>query len=98
MYNETMEIFYKNIFDKAKLIEEAKNKNDLKNYAILVHGIKSDLKYLGFNDIANIFYEHEIASKENNLEYVNNNYNQIVNEINKISNISQEYLEKNKII
>ena len=37
-------------------------------YKILVHSIKSDAKYLGFKDLAEKSYEHEMKSKENDIE------------------------------
>ena len=41
------------------------------DYAILVHALKSDSKYLGFTSLAEIAYEHELASKANNVDEVN---------------------------
>ena len=62
------------------------------NYAILVHAMKSDSKYLGFMDLADIAYKHEMASKENNVSFVNENYEQLKREALKIYNITKEYI------
>lgn len=49
MYNETMDDFLEEINEKLPKLVEYKNNNDMPNYAIIVHSIKSDSKYLGFN-------------------------------------------------
>ena len=41
------------------------------NYAILVHSLKSDSKYLGFTTLAELSYNHEMASKAGDAEFVN---------------------------
>ena len=92
MYDMTIAEFYKEFPDKIKKIEEFKNANDMPNYAILVHAMKSDSKYLGFMDLADIAYKHEMASKENNISFVNENYEQLKREALKIYNITKEYI------
>ncbi len=94
MYNETMEDFLSEINDKYPKLIEYKNLNDMENYSILVHSIKSDSKYLGFTDLAQIAYDHELKSKENDTSYVNSNFNLLQDEINRIINIIKEYLGK----
>ena len=37
----------------------------MSDYAIEVHSLKSDCKYLGFMKLADISYQHELKSKEN---------------------------------
>ena len=94
MYNETMEDFLSEINDKYPKLIEYKNLNDMENYSILVHSIKSDSKYLGFTDLAQIAYDHELKSKENDTSYVNSNFNFLQDEINRIINIIKKYLGK----
>ena len=48
MYNETMGDFLEEINEKLPKLIEYKNNNDMPNYAIIVHSIKSDSKYFGF--------------------------------------------------
>ena len=75
-------------------IEEYKNNNDMSNYAILVHAMKSDSKYLGFTELAQISFEHEIKSKENDIQYINNNYDTLMAEANRIIEVVKKYLSK----
>ena len=94
MYNETMEDFLSEINEKYPSALSYKNQGDMPNYAILVHSIKSDSKYLGFTKLAELAYAHELKSKENDIEFVNANFNELEVEINRIINIVKQYLGK----
>ena len=69
-YNDTLKDFISEIDEKLAKIKEYKEAGDMANYAILVHSLKSDSKYLGFTSLAEIAYNHEMASKENNSIFV----------------------------
>lgn len=93
-YNETVEDFLTESESRIPKIEEYKNIGDMPNYAILVHAMKSDSKYLGFTKLAELSYNHEMASKANDVDYVNNNYAELMEEANRIINLLKEYLGK----
>lgn len=92
IYNETLEEFYNNINDRINKLNEYKN--DMANYAIEAHALKSDSKYLGFTKLAEIAYSHELKSKENDINYVKNNYEELMKELNRILEIVKKYLNK----
>ena len=92
-YNETLQDFLNEIDEKLANIEKYKNAQDMENYAILVHSLKSDSKYLGFTNLADLAYNHEMASKEKNVDYVNANYNFLINEANRILAVVKEYMK-----
>lgn len=92
MYNETMGDFLEEINEKLPKLVEYKNNNDMPNYAIIVHSIKSDSKYLGFTKLAELAYNHEMKSKASDTSYVNANYDELQNEIDRIIKIIKEYL------
>ncbi len=48
MYNMTISDFISGVEDKWNKIVEYKNSNNMADYAIVVHSLKSDCKYLGF--------------------------------------------------
>ena len=54
------------------------------NYAIEVHALKSDAKYLGFTKLAEIAYDQELRSKENNQQYIISNYAQLKEEVSRV--------------
>ena len=68
-------------------------KQDMENYAILVHAMKSDSKYLGFKKLAELAYEHELASKANNVDEVNDKFENLKKEAERITHLAKEYLK-----
>ncbi len=94
LYNETMEDFLTEINEKYPNAKAYKEAGDMPNYAILVHSIKSDSKYLGFTHLADLAYAHELKSKENDIDYVNNNFDELESEIIRIIDVVKKYLGK----
>lgn len=94
MYNETMDIFFDGLKERITKIQNFKNASDMPNYAIEVHAFKNDCKYLGILDLANIAYQHELKSKENDNNYVNDNFNLLMKKIIDVEKIVKEYLGK----
>lgn len=94
MYNDTLKDFYDNLSTRIEKITSLKVNNDITNYAIEVHALKSDSKYLGFTKLAGVALEHELKSKENDINYVNDNFQTLVAEVDKLSEIISKYIEK----
>ena len=94
MYNSMLSDWYKGINDKWNKIISYKNNSDMTNYAIEVHSLKSDSKYFGFTKLAELSYNHELKSKDNDIEYVNNNFSELELEYKRILNIVGNYLSK----
>ncbi|HIS18506.1 MAG TPA: response regulator [Candidatus Coprovivens excrementavium] len=97
-YNDTIKEFQSGLDEKLSQITKYYNDGDMPNYAIYVHSLKSDCKYFGFTTLANLAYEHEMKSKNNDFEYVKNNYARLMEEAKKVKNIVNEYLEDNTTI
>lgn len=92
MYNETASDFLNSVSKKLADIKKYKEASDMPNYAILVHSLKSDSKYLGFTKLAEIAYNHEMKSKANDITYVYNNYDELMREAHRIVNVVKEYM------
>lgn len=93
IYNETMRDYLEGIDEKKSLLAKYKELNDWANYAIYAHSIKSDARYLGFEEIAAICLEHEMAGKENNSSFILSDYDRIVSAADKMTDVVSEYLE-----
>lgn len=91
-YDETLEAFLEENKTRIPNIEKYKNDQNMEDYAILVHALKSDSKYLGFTSLADIAYEHELASKANNVDEVEKKYDKLIKEVNKYTEITNKYL------
>lgn len=95
IYNETLEDFLNTGVQKIEELKHYKEVSDLTNYSIEVHSLKSDARYLGFTHLAELAYNHEMKSKERDMMYVYNNFNELMVEADRVINIVKTYLGKN---
>ena len=94
MYDQTLETFINDIGERLKRIKTAKESSDMANYAIEVHSLKSDAKYFGFEKLADICYQQEIESKNNNMFYITDHYNELIAEVERMMRVVYGYLGK----
>lgn len=94
-YNQTLKGFNSSIEHKINEIKKCLEVEDMPNYAIFVHALKSDCKYFGFMKLANIAFEHEMAGKDNNISFAKEHFNELVVETEKVKSIVNEYLGEN---
>ena len=92
MYNATMSDFLSEVETKWADLVKYKEENNMPEYAVLVHSLKSDCKYLGFMDLADIAYQHELKSKENDTAFVNEHFAELEEKYNKVLEIAKEYV------
>ena len=92
IYNETFKDFLDGIDEKLTNLQKYKDLNDMPNYAIYAHSIKSDARYLGFTDVAKIALDHEMAGKGNDEHFVEKDYQNLVDATNKMIGIVKNYL------
>ena len=91
MYNMTLHDYLEEIDGKVEQLKKYLDVHDMPNYAILVHSIKSDAKYLGFMTYADICYQHELKSKENDYSYCVEHFSELKNELQKYLDVVREY-------
>ena len=81
---------YENNIGKIKTAKEA---GDMANYAVETHGLKSNARYMGFEELGDMSYSHEMAGKENNVDFVNTNYDALINEADRVYGVLKNYME-----
>lgn len=91
-YNETLVVFLNEVESKLNKITNYKAIADMANYAILVHSLKSDAMYFGFDKLYALSYKHEMESKQNNIYFVSDNFEVLNNEAKRIINVVKVYL------
>ena len=91
-YDETIESFIEEQKTRLDKLKEYLNNLDMENYAILVHAMKSDSKYLGFKKLAELSLEHEMASKANNVDLVKSKFDELMEEANRITALAIKYI------
>ena len=92
MYEETLGDFLTESEDRLPKILEYKNNSDMENYAILVHAMKGDSKYLGFTKLADLSYEHQLKSQDGDINYINEHYDELIIEANRVISVVSNYL------
>ena len=96
-YDDTLVTFLNDAENKLKQIADYKEKADMANYAILVHSLKSDAKYFGFDKLAELAYDHEMKSKANDFYYVSDHFDELMTEAKRIVNLVRRYLGKEPV-
>lgn len=91
-YNDTLKDFLSDVEGKISQITKYKETGDMANYSILVHSLKSDAKYFGFDTLAELALQHELESKENHLYYVTEHYDELMQEVKRILKLVREYM------
>ena len=91
IYDEMIMDYMESLPNDYNMLVNYKNNNDMPNYAIQVHAMKSNARSFGFMKLGEIAYEHEMKSKENDVNYVNENFGTLTNAVNEVMAILEEY-------
>ena len=83
-YDETLNEFLDGVDDKVEELKKYKEASDVHNYAILAHSLKSDARYLGFTRLAELALNHEMAGKNNDVNFIFNNFDILIDEVKRI--------------
>lgn len=92
MYDATLRDFLQLVDAKLANLKRYRETADLQNYANEVHSLKSDSSYLGFTTLADLAYQFELKAKANDIMYIYNNYQTLLNEAKRIIKVSKQYL------
>lgn len=90
-YNEILLEFCDSFPVEVNKFNKFKLDNDMVNYEIIVHALKSNCRTLGFMSTGEMFYQHELASKQGNSTWVNEHYNELITEVNRVYKILMTY-------
>lgn len=90
-YNELLLEFCDTFAQEVNKFNNFKINGDMVNYEIIVHALKSNFRTLGFISTGEMFYQHELASKQNDINYVNQHYDELIKEVNRVYGILTNY-------
>lgn len=93
-YDEFLDKFLIELDTRMPNIQKFKKALDLPNYVILVHAMKSDSKYLGFTKLVELSLLHETAGKNLDISYINEHFDEFINETYRITTVIKQYLGK----
>ena len=77
IYLDLIEMFLKE-HEKQEVMQELIVQRNMKEYAVLVHGLKGNARTVGADKLADMAYEHEMKSKAENAEYVTDHWEELV--------------------
>ncbi len=77
---------------KVRLIKEAYDTKNLKNYAIEVHSLKSVTATIGADNLSEMAKEHELEAKAGNEQYVMVNASELLEEYEQLINNIKDYI------
>ena len=70
--------FYETAPERIQMIQDYYDNQDIKNYTIQVHALKSSARIIGAADLSQKAFELEMAGKEENLDVISANTNQVL--------------------
>lgn len=92
-YNDTAKDYVSGLESRMNKMRELKDQKDMANYAVEVHSLKSDSKYLGCKELADIAFEEEVKSKSGDAEFITSDFARLEQEVKRVREILQKYLE-----
>lgn len=95
IYKDMLKDWFINSENKISKIKEYKERGDMSNYSVEVHSLKSDSKYLGFTKLAELSLSHELKSKENDTIYIDNHFDELIGECNRVKKVLSNYFQFN---
>ena len=94
LYLNIVEMF---VLDKEKLdqLKQFKADQNAHDYGIKVHALKGDARTLGADSLADVAYEHEKQSKAGNLAYVDEHWDELVEQWDRARAGFEEFCREN---
>ena len=91
MYEMTLEEFYNELQNKLSELKSYKEAGNMDDYAILAHALKTEARYVGCNELGDMAYEHELAGKASNQALVDEKFEELSNEVNRVYDVLKRY-------
>lgn len=92
MYDSTLSAFVNEVDLKLANLKRFRETSNMPSYADALSDFRSNVSYLGFSNLADLAYQFELKAKANDLMYIYDNYQSLLNEANRIINVCKKYL------
>lgn len=92
-YEQLIEIFLQE-YEGKRQKAEAECQTPGEKYTVLVHGLKNSARYLGADELADMAFEHEKASKAGDVSYIKENNDTLLKTWEKIVLVFQTLMAK----
>lgn len=94
LLDKALNNFLTTIDDRMKKLKLARSKGDMKEYYINIHLVNNSALRLGLKKLSDITSIHEKESKRNNLSYIYENYNNLVDAVKEIKEAITDYFKE----
>ncbi len=91
-YNETLKLFLDDLPQSLDKIEKWKAEDQIRYYWYEIYAVRMNSIYLGLTKLKEMVINQEEKAKANDIEYVNNHHQEIIDEIVRIGNVIKNYL------
>lgn len=89
---DILKIHYEDGEENLDKIQSCYDSKDWKNYVILVHGLKSSMRSVGIERLADMSYGLEMAGKKTDIEYIDANHDAMMSEYRRILSVIGDML------
>lgn len=96
-YSSNLLEFLNSIDNRIEDLKSYKDNNEISNYTMLAHSLKSEARYLGLNELSSVFQLYEDKGKEGNFDYIKYNFNEIEGAINKVKTNLKDFVKSTGI-
>ena len=95
LYMDIVEIFLEDK-ERQDQLKQFMADHNAKDYGVLVHALKGDARMLGADSLADVAYEHEKQSKAGNLAYVEEHWDELVENWERTRKGFEEFYRKSR--
>lgn len=95
-YLDILKITYDYGIIRSEELMNMYNSMDINNFTIKVHALKSSLANIGENNLSELAKQHEIAGKNNDIDFIKNNIQYLLTEYNRFLEIIKCTIYKDK--
>lgn len=95
-YIETLEIYLEETSESAMLLREYLETENMKDYEVIVHALKSNSRLVGAVSTSELALELEQQSKNGNLEFVQAHHEELMQRLELAKKYIRQYLEEKK--
>ncbi len=96
-YASVVNAYYREGKNKAELVPRLLADNDIDNYVVEVHALKSSSAAIGADAMSVMFRELEFAGKAKNIEFIEGHSSHVFDVFSQVLDVVRDYLEKNNI-
>lgn len=93
IFNITVQSFAEDTPEKRELMRRCLDEGNTADFAVYVHGVKSNARTFGADALADIAYDLEIKSKEGDYSYISDNYARLIESWDAVIAAITRYLE-----